>query len=156
MGLVALIIGVSAFFQKDDQHLRYYLTVFTLCMAVHFFMLEQYTSTCLALLGSVRNFVSSRTKNVWAMSLFIFIAVSISISNIDSLVHILPSVAIIAGSWGLFREKGIAMRVYMSCGTVCWLSHNLIVGSMGGILIESIFLIANFKTMYSLYRESHV
>ena len=86
------------------------------------------------------------------MSLFILLAVAIGSPNIDSLVHILPSIGVIAGTWGLFRTQGVAMRAYMSIGTLCWLTHNLMVGSMGGVLIESLFLVVNFKTMYTLYR----
>lgn len=156
IGFIALIIGVSGFFQKDDQKLRYYLTVFTLLMAVHFFMLEQWAGAVMALFGSARNYISSHTDNKWVMTSFLIGAWLLAIPNTHLWVHLLPVIGTTFGTWALFREKGIRMRLFMSIGTLCWLSHNFFVGSIGGVLIEGIFLVINSRTMLKLLKDGAV
>lgn len=153
IGFMALVVGISAFLHRDDQKLRYYLTVFTFLMAIHFFMLGLWTAAILALLGSARNYVSSLTNSVWVMVLFLFTAWVIAIPNSSEWVHILPVLGVSFGTWALFKEKGLRLRFFMSLGTLCWLSHNHLVGSIGGVFIESLFLIINGRTMVKLLKE---
>jgi hypothetical protein len=152
-GLIALIIGASAFFHKDDQKLKYYLTAFTLLMAIHFFLLGLWVAALMALLGSARNYVSSLTNNIGVMFTFLLVAWVFSLPNINEWVQLLPAIGVSMGTWAVFREKGLRMRFYMSIGTVCWFSHNFLVGSIGGVLIESIFLLVNGRTMLQLFKE---
>jgi hypothetical protein len=153
IGFIALIVGVSAFLHRDDQKLRYYLTAFTFLMAIHFFMLGLCTAAILALLGSVRNYVSSLTNNVWVMLIFLVAAWLMAIPNSSEWVHLLPVLGVSLGTWALFKEKGLRMRFLMSLGTICWLSHNLLVGSIGGVIIEGLFLVVNGRTMRKLFKE---
>lgn len=153
IGFIALMIGTSAFFHKDDQKLRYYLTAFTFLMAVHFFMLGLWTAGLMALLGSARNYVSSLTNSFSIMLIFIVVAWLLAIPNTHQWVHILPVIGVSVGTWGLFREKGFRMRFFMSLGTVCWLTHNYLVGSIGGAIIETIFLVVNGRTMLKLLAD---
>ncbi|MFT2089859.1 YgjV family protein [Paraglaciecola sp. 2405UD69-4] len=150
VGLLALCIGVSAFFQKDDQKLRYFLTVFTLVMAVHFVMLEQWTGALMAFLGSLRNYASSKTNSLKIMYGFIFVVWVLAIPNIESLIHFLPVIATSLGTVAVFRMQGIKLRLLMSMGTICWLAHNYLVFSIGGVLVESLFLVINMRTMLKL------
>ncbi len=153
IGFIALIVGISAFLHRDDQKLRYYLTAFTFLMAIHFFMLGLWTAAIMALLGSARNYVSSLTNNVWVMLIFLFTAWVMAIPNSTEWVHLLPVLGVTFGTWAVFKEKGIRMRLFMSLGTICWLSHNHLVGSIGGVIIEGIFLVVNGRTMFKLFKE---
>jgi hypothetical protein len=150
------VVGISGFFQKNDQKLRYYLTVFTLFMALHFFMLEQWAGAFMALFGSARNYISSHTDNKWVMLSFFIGAWLLAIPNTNQWVHLLPVIGTTFGTWALFREKGIRMRLFMSIGTVCWFTHNLFVGSIGGVIIETIFLAINSRTMLKLLKDGAV
>jgi hypothetical protein len=153
IGFIASIVGASAFLHRDDQKLRYYLTVFTFLMAIHFFMLGLWTAALMALLGSARNYVSSLTNNFWVMLIFLLAAWLVALPNSNEWVHLLPVIGVSLGTWAVFREKGLRMRFLMSMGTVCWFSHNHLVGSIGGVVIEGIFLVVNGRTMFKLYRE---
>jgi hypothetical protein len=153
IGFIALIVGVSAFLHRDDQKLRYYLTAFTFLMAIHFFMLGLWTAAIMALLGSTRNYVSSLTNNIWVMLLFLLAAWLLAIPNSSEWVHLLPVIGVSLGTWAVFREKGIRMRFLMAIGTVCWFSHNFLVGSIGGVIIEGIFLVVNTRTMLKLFKD---
>jgi hypothetical protein len=153
IGFVAFLIGASAFLHKDDQRLKYYLTAFTFVLSVHFFMLGLWTAALLALLGSARNYVSSLTNNFWVMVIFILAAWILAIPNSNEWVHLLPVIAVSVGTWALFREKNLRMRFFMAIGTVCWFSHNLAVGSIGGVIIEALFLVVNARTMIKLFKD---
>tara|TARA_R110000751_G_scaffold55606_4_gene119218 strand:+ start:298 stop:855 length:558 start_codon:yes stop_codon:yes gene_type:complete len=153
IGFIALFVGISGFLHREDQKLKYYLTAFTFLMAIHFFMLSLWTAALLALLGSARNYVSSVTNNVWVMSIFIVVAWIITIPNSSEWVQIIPVVGVSFGTWALFKEKGLRMRFFMSLGTLCWLSHNHLVGSIGGVIIEGLFLVVNARTMIKLFKE---
>jgi hypothetical protein len=41
----------------------------------------------------------------------------------------------------------------MSIGTLSWLNHNHLVASIGGVIIEGIFLVVNGRTMFRLFKE---
>ena len=153
IGFAALIIGAAAFTHQDDQKLRYYLTAFTFLMAIHFFMLGLWTAAILALLGSARNYISSVTNSVWVMLLFLAVTWLMASPISSHWIHLLPVVAVSLGTWAVFREKGIRMRFLMFLGTICWLSHNYLVGSIGGVIIEGLFLVVNGHTIFKLFKE---
>ena len=136
--------------------LRYYLTAFTLLMAVHFFMLDIWTTAIIALLGSARNYVSSLTNNVWVMIMFLLATWLMAIPNISDWGHLLPVLGVSLGTWAVFREQGIRMRILMFFGSVCWLSNNYLVGSIGGAIVESLFLIVNGRTIFKLFQEQAI
>lgn len=119
-------------------------------MATHFLMLEQWAGALMAFVGSLRNYASSRTNNQKVMYGFIIITWALAIPNIQELIHLLPVIATTFGTFAVFRMKGIKLRLLMSMGTICWLVHNYLVFSIGGVLVESLFLIINTRTMLKL------
>ena len=53
-------------------------------------------------------------------------------------------------------KKGFEWGFFMSIGTVCWFTHNFFVGSIGGVIIEGIFLVINSRTMFKLLKDGTV
>lgn len=153
VGLIALVIGVSAFLQKHDDLLRRNLTIYTLLMGIQFILLGLWAAAAAALLGTIRTYISIRTKNIWVMSGFLLIVWIVALPNASQTLDYFPIVGTTLGTWALFREQGLRMRSMMLLGTICWLSHNYLVGSIGGTVIEAIFLVVNTKTMFKLFAE---
>ncbi|KXI29063.1 YgjV family protein [Paraglaciecola hydrolytica] len=153
IGLLALIVGVSAFLQKHDDHLRRNLTIFTLLMGIQFMMLGLWAGALTAWLGTLRNYISMRTKNIWVMAGFLLILWLVALPNATEIVDYFPIVGTSLGTWAMFREKGLRMRSLMFLGSACWLSHNFLVGSIGGTIIEAVFLVVNGRTMFKLFAE---
>lgn len=54
----------------------------------------------------------------------------------------------------LLRLQGLRMRMLMPFGTLLWLVHNLLVGSLGGRVLEACLLVANLWTIRGLWRAS--
>jgi len=153
IGIVALVIGVSAFLQKSDYLLRRNLTIFTLLMGFHFMLLGLMSGAVSAWLGTLRTYISMRTRNIWVMTIFLLIVLAAALPSATHFVDYLPILGTSFGTWAMFRESGIRMRIMMMLGTLCWLTHNFWVGSIGGTIIEAIFLGVNGRTMFVLLRD---
>lgn len=153
IGIIALIIGGSAFVQKNDQLLRRNLTLYTLLMGLHFSLLDMWTGALSAWLGTLRTYLSMHTRNIWVMCSFLLVYWSITLSTASHYADFLAILGTTSGTWAMFRAKGIAMRGFMLIGTLFWLAHNLIVGSIGGSLIEAFFLGINGRTMLQILKQ---
>jgi len=107
-----------------------------------------------ARLSSGRTPVSSRTRNIWLMTVFLLVVWGVGLPKVSSAIQWLPLIGTTLGTWGLFREQGIRMRLCMLSGTVCWVTHNFAIGSIGGTLIEASFLLVNSHTIFRLWRQT--
>ena len=87
------------------------------------------------------------------MLLFLLLVWGLGIPGITSPVQWLPILGTTIGTWGLFRAQGITLRLSMLAGGLCWTSHNILIGSIGGSLIELSFLFVNCHTMYRMWRQ---
>ncbi len=45
------------------------------------------------------------------------------------------------------------MRIGFLLGAVCWLTNNIMVGSIGGVLLEATLLLTNLLTIFRLARD---
>lgn len=152
VGLVALIVGISAFLQKNDHLLKRNLTIYTLLMGIQFLMLDLWASALAAWLGTLRTYISMRTRSSRVMWVLIAIVIFFALPTVRSVTELLPIIGNILGTWAMFKEQGLRMRAMMFIGTLCWVTHNFLVGSIGGTLIEGLFLLINARTMFGLMR----
>ncbi len=155
VGVLAMLVGVTAFSQKNDKRLRQLLTVFTLLIACHFALMGWWAATLSALVGTARNYASIYVRNTKVMLFFMGLLVLIAVLRMESWVNILAILGAAWGTWGVFKESGIRLRIFMFLGTISWLSHNLLVGSIGGSIIETIFLFVNGLTIWRLMQDRH-
>jgi hypothetical protein len=65
---------------------------------------------------------------------------------------LLPIAASCIGTTALFFLHGLRMRALMLLGTLLWLANNLLVGSIGGTLLEACLALANLRTIAQLWR----
>jgi len=63
-----------------------------------------------------------------------------------------PILGTCIGTYALFCLAGIKMRLAFICGAICWLTNNILVGSIGGTLLEMTLLMVNCFTIWRLYR----
>ncbi|HCL12817.1 MAG TPA: YgjV family protein, partial [Alteromonas sp.] len=62
-----------------------------------------------------------------------------------------PIMGTCIGTYALFCLSGIKMRLAFICGAICWLTNNILVGSIGGTLLEMTLLMVNCFTIWRLY-----
>ena len=153
VGLLAFGLGVLTFAQRNDQRLRVFLTVFCAVIGAHFFLLGAPAGAYAAWLSGVRSYVSMHTRHVAVMGFFLVLIWVTAVPSITKPAQWLAVIGATLGTWALYREQGIRMRAIILAATACWLTHNIAVGSIGGALIESCFLLVNAHTMLRLWRQ---
>ena len=153
IGLAAMLVGISAFRQRDDGRFRLRLYLYQGAIALHFLLMGASTAALSAGLSCIRTTVSGHTRSPWVMLFFLLLVWGLGIPGITSPVQWLPILGTTIGTWGLFRAQGITLRLSMLAGGLCWTSHNILIGSIGGSLIELSFLFVNCHTMYRMWRQ---
>jgi hypothetical protein len=153
VGLLAFFIGISAFVQHHDRRLKVFLALYCAVIGLHFFLLGATTAAFSAWMSGIRSFISTRTRHWLVMLFFLLIVWIIGIPKIVEPIQWLTIVGTTVGTWALFREQGVKMRLMMWTGTVCWVTHNVVIGSIGGAMIEGTFLFVNGHTIYRLWRQ---
>ena len=153
LGYISFILGVSTFYQKDDKKLKIAMLIFNLNHVLHFLLLGSIVSVLSALLSALRTataiYVSSKTVTVG----FIFISLVSGVWLSNSIWELWPILATIIGTYSVFVLKGIQMRIGFLIGATCWLINNILVGSIGGTLLEVTVISVNVMTIFRLLKE---
>lgn len=55
-------------------------------------------------------------------------------------------------TWALFKTQGIQMRLLVMLNSLCWVINNVLLGSIGGTLMELTFIIVNSLTIVRMHR----
>ncbi|NVK55843.1 MAG: YgjV family protein [Alteromonadaceae bacterium] len=151
IGLLSFVLGILCFYQRDDQRLRIMMVVMNLNHALHFALLGAVTACLSALLAVVRTGLSIKTRSRNVAYLFIIITLLLGIALADVWYDLFPIMGTCIGTYALYCLSGIKMRVAFLLGAICWLTNNIIVGSIGGTLLEATLLVVNCITMWRLY-----
>ncbi|MCV5332106.1 YgjV family protein, partial [Escherichia coli] len=64
-----------------------------------------------------------------------------------------PIIGTVIGTYSVFCLSGIRMRIGFLLGASCWLTNNILVGSIGGTLLEMTVIVMNLLTIYRLHRQ---
>jgi multisubunit Na+/H+ antiporter MnhC subunit len=151
-GYVAFAIGVYSFLQKDDRRLKATIGAQAFSYAVHFFLLGSPSAAAASVVTSVRAVLSLYTRSSWVAVAILATNVTLGVATAKSAVDVLPVLASCAGTAAFFWFEGIAMRLILLGATACWLTNNLILGSIGGTLLELFLGGVNSWTCYRLWR----
>lgn len=154
VGYVAFVLGVIAFFQKKDRPLKFYVGLESLTYTVHFSLLGNTTAAASALITSGRSFLAMKTSSLLVAVIVIIANVSVGIALAGSGAGWLPVIGSCISSYAVFTMKGVPMRLAILTSTFCWLANNIISGSIGGTLLETVIAIVNTSTIVQLFRLS--
>ncbi|EIV8466689.1 YgjV family protein [Vibrio vulnificus] len=153
LGFLSFGLGISTFYQKNDRHLKILMLVFNLNHLLHFLLLGSMLSALSALLSALRTTTSIFTSSKWVAAIFILIGIVSGLGMAEHWWELWPIVGTIIGTYSLFVLSGIRMRIGFLAGANCWLINNILVGSIGGTLLEMTVIIINLITIYRLYRQ---
>lgn len=153
LGFLSFGLGISTFYQKNDRHLKILMLVFNLNHLLHFLLLGSMLSALSALLSALRTTTSIFTSSKWVAAIFILIGIVSGLGMAEHWWELWPIVGTIIGTYSLFVLSGIRMRIGFLAGATCWLINNILVGSIGGTLLEMTVIIINLITIYRLYRQ---
>jgi len=155
-GYLALLLGVYSFLQKDDRRLKATVGAQAFTYAVHFVLLASPAAAGAALVTSVRAVLSLVTRSPRVAVTLLATNVALGLFTVEHAAGWLPVVASSAGTIAFFWFEGIPMRLILLGGTACWLANNLLLGSIGGTLLELFLGAVNGSTCYRLWRADRV
>ncbi|ENG9418087.1 YgjV family protein [Vibrio aestuarianus] len=150
VGGIAFLVGVMAFWQKDDTRFRYQMMSFCFIMGLHFSLMGATVAAIGVMINGVRSFVSIKTQSRTVMWTFLFLLWGMSLPNMTHYFELIAIVGSSVGTWALFSKKGLALRGMILFNSTCWFTHNIWLGSIGGSLIEGTFVLTNLFTIYRL------
>ncbi|WP_440877104.1 YgjV family protein [Thalassotalea sp. PLHSN55] len=151
LGLFSFILGGYTFFQKSDARLKFSMLCLFACQSLHFFLLGASVAAAANILNFLRTFIAIKYNSPRIGLLFIAANIIWGSYLYQSPISILPILGAGLGTFAVFFLQGIKMRLAFITGAVCWITHNIVVQSVGGVLLESVVIIANVITICRLY-----
>ena len=152
VGGIAFVIGLVAFWQKNDLRFRYQMVVFCFFMAIHFFLMGALVATIGVIFNGLRSLASIKTQSKKIMCVFILAMWALTLPNVDSIFELITVFGSSIATWALFTKQGIKLRLFILLNSICWITHNVWLGSIGGSLVEGCFIVTNLITIYRLYK----
>lgn len=154
LGVTALALCVTAFASRRDDRLMALLVSANVAFALHFLCFGSWTAAALTALIVVRITLARRLKgSVTAMSALLAASLGAAALTWQGPLDVLPVIAAVLGTIGMFLLRGIPMRVLLAGAALAWTLYNVLIGSLGGTLAELLVLATNLVTMVRLARE---
>ncbi|MGF1758811.1 YgjV family protein [Photobacterium sagamiensis] len=153
IGLIAYFVGASAFFHQDGNKFRLHLTFFQVIICIHFILMGAITAAFGCAISAVRSYTSTRTDSSKVMWGFICLLWIMGVPNLQHSYELLTLFGASVATWGLFKAQGVNMRLLILFNSLCWLINNLLLGSIGGSLMEATFIVVNIITISKLIRK---
>ncbi|MDN3681925.1 YgjV family protein [Vibrio tapetis subsp. quintayensis] len=150
VGLFAFLIGATAFLQKDGRKFRLHLMVFQVVLCSHFILMGAMVAAISCGISALRSYASTKTKSLWVMSSFIALLWLMGVPQLTQYYELLTLFGASVATYGLFRTQGVSMRLLVLFNSLCWLTNNLLLGSIGGSMMETTFILVNGYTIARL------
>lgn len=153
LGILALVIMVFSYQQKERKTLLYFQMVSNACFAASYFMLGGVSFAVMSLINIARSFVFSKEDTKWGQSrvwLYVFLAVPV-ISGIltwESPLSLLVIAATVVLTLALYSKDGKRMRKLFLLPPVLYISYNVAHKALGGIGSDVFCLISAIVAIY--------
>ncbi len=154
LGFLSFGLGISTFYQKDDRQLKISMLAFNINHLLHFLLLGSTVSAAAAGLSAVRTLASIHTRSKLVAVFFIVVAGGFGFWIADGIGQLWSIFGTVIGTFSMFVLSGVAMRIGFLLGATCWLINNILVGSIGGTLLEATIIVTNLVTIYRLRKSS--
>jgi Bacterial inner membrane protein len=151
-GYAAFVFGMACFAQTDDRRFKLFMAAECAAYIVHFALLGQGTAVASTTVSLLRSLASLQARRPAVGLAFIALSLGAGAWLYSGWVSLLPIAASCIGTTALFFLQGLRMRLLMLLGTLLWLLNNLLVGSIGGSLLEACLAASNLWTIARLWR----
>ncbi|OLQ96288.1 YgjV family protein [Vibrio panuliri] len=152
IGMVAFAIGATAFLHSDGRRFRLHLMLFQLVLCSHFVMMGALVAAFGCGIRAIRSYASTKTQSTGVMLFFIAMLWIMGLPQLEYSYELLTIFGSSVATWALFKTQGIQMRLLVMFNSFCWVTNNLLLGSIGGSLMELTFIIVNSLTIVRMYR----
>ena len=155
IGFGGLAMYVSSFQLKSNRALFVFQSIGSVLFGVQFLLLGQ-LSGCLSLfMIIVRNLMLAKYKE-WAwvrwkgwIGIYTAAFIAIMVFTWNGPISILPFLAVEVGTIMYWTNNARNIRLAnLVCASPCWLIFDILVGSIGGILNETILIVSILVSIY--------
>lgn len=157
VSLVALVLCLVAFASKRDDKMFVLLLFANVAFAAQFALFESWVAAGISALIVVRIALVRRYPRHRVLML-LMLAATLAVAALTwSGPRDIPALtAGLLGTWGMFMLSGIAMRAVLAIAALCWVVSNLLAGSIGGTLAESLIFVTNVVTVLRMRRDARL
>ncbi|MBD1390731.1 YgjV family protein [Neiella sp. HB171785] len=152
IGLLSYALGIATFYQRDTRRLKVMMLIFNINHLIHFLLMDAPVAAFGALISVLRTATSIYLSSMVVAAGFIIVNLVVGLWLATSWLDCFAIAGSVIGTFTLFRLTGIAMRIGFLCGATCWLINNLIIGSIGGVLLESTVICINLLRLHHMVR----
>ncbi|MGR5133221.1 YgjV family protein [Vibrio alfacsensis] len=152
IGMVAFAIGATAFLHSDGRRFRLHLMLFQIVLCSHFVLMGALVAAFGCGISAVRSYASTKTQSSSVMLFFIALLWGMGLPQLEHSYELLTIFGSSVATWALFKAQGIQMRLLVMLNSLCWVINNVLLGSIGGTLMELTFIIVNSLTIVRMYR----
>ncbi|RAR59814.1 inner membrane protein [Onishia taeanensis] len=157
VSLVALALCLVAFASKRDDKLFVLLLFANVAFAAQFALFGSWVAAGISALIVLRIALVRRfPRNVRLMLGMLLATLAVAMLTWSGPRDIPAVAAGLLGTWGMFMLRGIAMRAALAVAALCWVASNLLAGSIGGTIAESLIFVTNVITIIRLRRDAHL
>ena len=119
-------------------------------------LLGSIVSALSALLSAIRTTTSIYISSSKVAVLFIILGLCSGFYLADRIWDLWAVLGMSFGTYAVFVLKGIQMRIGFLLGAMCWLINNILVGSIGGVLLEATLITVNVTTIIRILRDNRL
>jgi len=142
VGILASGFVISGWSSKKDKKLKIILCCGAFLFAVHFYMLGAFAAMIVSAINILRIGLSLKFHKSNALCLTFIISYLIAgFITYQSPIDILPIISSSIGTISMYLLSGVTFRYISMIPSLSWLTHNIIVMSIGGIITEIFVLI---------------
>lgn len=148
---IALVTDFASFQFKDRKKILFFLSISTVLIAVHYFLLEKNTAALLVFIALIRfisSYFSSDKRLMWGIIGLNLLGFVFTYSALSSAIIFIAMLLFTAAA---FQQKDKHLRLVMMVGTILMITYDVIIFSPVAILLESSFLISNLLGYYRFY-----
>ncbi|SKA72505.1 inner membrane protein [Paucidesulfovibrio gracilis DSM 16080] len=153
---LAIISDAISFQFKRRNRILICLFVSVTLTAIHFFMLGHSTAGLLMMLSAIRYLVGLFRNSKRTMEVFLVLTLAATALTYEGMLSLMSCAGSLLHTTAVFCNTDKKLRLVMMAGTVVWIVHNVLAGSPGAVLLESLFLCSNLAGYYRYYiRRKH-
>ena len=155
VSLVALALCVAGFASRRDDRLFVLLLFANVAFAAQFALFQSWVAAGISALIVLRIALVRRYPGSVAVMAGVLVAtLAVALLTWSGPSDVPALLAGLLGTWGMFMLRGVAMRGVLAAAAFCWVISNLLAGSIGGTLAETLILVTNLITIWRLRRAA--
>ena len=155
IGLLALGSYLISYQTKSNASLIIIQTIGNILFSIQYFFLGGISGCLTVMLAVTRNLLAVVGQNKdwikWSgwVPLFSLAGIIITAYTWNGFISMLPLATIVVGTEGYLSDNARKIRaVNLFCCTPCWLMYNILTGSIGGVITETLGLCSILLSIY--------